>query len=88
MSWVVRVSDDARRFIDRLPPKARRQISRGLTQMGVDPFQGNVKALQGNEWKGYYRKRAGDYRIVFFPHRAEHIVDVPWVALKSEKAYE
>ncbi len=56
--------------------------------MEQDPFQGDVKALQGKAWKSYYRKRTGDYRIVFFPHREQHIVDVAWVVLKSEKTYE
>ncbi len=55
--------------------------------MEHDPFQGDVKALQGKAWKGYYRKRTGDYRIIFFPHREQRIVDVAWVALKSEKTY-
>jgi hypothetical protein len=30
--------------------------------MEIDPFQGNVKALQGEEWKGVFRRRLGDYR--------------------------
>lgn len=87
MDWDVRVALNAQLFIDALPDKARRQVTRSLKQMEEDPFQGDVKALQGKEWKGYYRKRTGDYRIIFFPHREQRIVDVPWVVLKSEKAY-
>ena len=56
--------------------------------MEQDPFQGDVKALQGKAWKGYYRKRTGDYRILFFLHREQRIVDVAWVVLKSEKTYQ
>lgn len=87
MNWVVRIADDAQASIDSLPQKPRRQISRGITQMEQDPFQGDVKALQGKAWKGYYRKRAGDYRIIFFVHHAEHLVDVGWVLPRSEKTY-
>jgi mRNA-degrading endonuclease RelE of RelBE toxin-antitoxin system len=87
MDWVVRVALQAQQFIDNLPEKPRRQVTRSIMQMQQDPFQGDVKALQGKAWKGYYRKRSGDYRILFFPHREEHIVDVAWVVLKSEKAY-
>lgn len=87
MNWVVRISDDAQLFINGLPQKARRQITRSINQMEQDPFRGDVKALQGKAWQGYYRKRSGDYRIIFFPHREQHIVDVSWVVLKSEKAY-
>ena len=65
MSWVVRIADDARLFIDTLPDKARRQISRSISQLEQDPFHGDVKPLQGKKWKGLYRKRAGNYRIIF-----------------------
>jgi len=81
------VSDDAQEFVDRLPPKPRRQVTRSISQMEQDPFRGDVLPLQGEAWKGYYRKRAGDYRIVFVPHRQERIVDIAWVILRSEKTY-
>jgi mRNA-degrading endonuclease RelE of RelBE toxin-antitoxin system len=88
MNWVVRIADDTQLFLDGLPQKARRQVSRSIGQMEQDPFQGDVKALQGKAWKGYYRKRTGDYRIIFFLHHERHIVDVAWVVLKSEKTYQ
>jgi mRNA-degrading endonuclease RelE of RelBE toxin-antitoxin system len=55
--------------------------------MEQDPFRGDVKALQGKEWKGYYRKRTGRYRIIFFVHHAERLVDIGWLLLRSEKTY-
>jgi mRNA-degrading endonuclease RelE of RelBE toxin-antitoxin system len=87
MNWVVRIAEGAQLFIDGLPAKARRQVSRSISQMEQDPFQVDVKALQGKAWNGYYRKRTGDYRIVFFFHRDRRIIDVAWVVLRSEKAY-
>jgi mRNA-degrading endonuclease RelE of RelBE toxin-antitoxin system len=56
--------------------------------MEQDPFQGDVKALQGKQWRGFYRKRAGDFRIIFFPRRDEQTVDILWIVLKSEKTYQ
>jgi mRNA-degrading endonuclease RelE of RelBE toxin-antitoxin system len=87
MNWAVRIADDVRLFIDSLPHKAKRQVSRSISQMEQDPFQGDVKALQGTGWKGYYRKRTGDFRIIFFPHRAQRIVDIARVLPRSEKTY-
>jgi mRNA-degrading endonuclease RelE of RelBE toxin-antitoxin system len=87
MNWVVKVAEGAQLFIDGLPPKISRQLNRSIAQMKQDPFQGDVKPLQGKTWKGYYRKRTGDYRIIFFPNREERTVDVAWVVLRSEKAY-
>jgi mRNA-degrading endonuclease RelE of RelBE toxin-antitoxin system len=87
MNWVVRIADDAQVFIDHLPAKIRRQVSRSISQLEQDPFQGDVKALQGRAWKGYYCKRTGDYRIIFFVHHSQRIVDVSWVLLRSDKTY-
>ena len=87
MPWTVRVADDARLFIENLPEKARPQVSRSVSQLEHDPFRGDVRSLRGEEWKGYYRKRAGDYRIIFFLHHEQRVVDVAWVLRRSEKTY-
>jgi len=87
MGWVVRIADDAQAFLDALPPKTRRQLSRSVSAMERDPFQGDVQALHGTAWKGFYRKRSGAYRIIFFPRYDEQVVDVAWIVARSEKAY-
>jgi len=87
MNWVVRIADEAQIFIGGLPDKIRRQISHGIHQLEQDPFLGDVKPLKGKTWKGYYRKRAGDYRIIFFVHHAQRFVDVAWVLPRPEKTY-
>jgi mRNA-degrading endonuclease RelE of RelBE toxin-antitoxin system len=87
MPWDVRVAEDAQRSLARLPQKDRRRILRSLSQLEADPYQGNVKPLKGNAWKGFHRKRSGDYRIVFFLHQDEQIIDVPAILRRSEKTY-
>jgi len=87
MNWAVRIAEDARLFIESLPAKIRRQVARSINQLESNPFHGDVKPLQGKEWKGYYRKRVGDYRIIFLVHHAERLVDVAQVLVRSEKTY-
>jgi mRNA-degrading endonuclease RelE of RelBE toxin-antitoxin system len=87
MNWIVRIADDAQLFIQNLPDKTRRQVSGSISQLEQDPFQGDVKPLKGKDWKGYYRKRAGDYRIIFFVHHDQRLIDVSWVLRRSEKTY-
>ena len=87
MNWVVRIADDAQSFLDVLAPKLRRQIWRSISQMEEDPFRGDVKPLQGGKWHGCYRRRSGDYRIVFAVDRNQRLVDIFWVLLRSEKTY-
>lgn len=87
MAWTVRIADDATTFLESLPEKARRQVSRSISQMEEDPFLGDVKPLQGKAWQGYYRKRTGDYRIIFSANHGQHLVDVAWILPRSEKTY-
>jgi mRNA-degrading endonuclease RelE of RelBE toxin-antitoxin system len=47
-----------------------------MMQMTTDPFQGNVKALQGKEWRGVFRQRIGDYRLLFSASREQGTVTV------------
>jgi mRNA-degrading endonuclease RelE of RelBE toxin-antitoxin system len=58
-----------------------------MSQMAKDPFDGNVKALRGEQWKGVFRRRIGDYRILFTPDRATETVVIHQIALRSGKTY-
>jgi mRNA-degrading endonuclease RelE of RelBE toxin-antitoxin system len=55
--------------------------------MESDPFQGNVKALRGEEWKGVFRRRIGDYRLLFVADHETRTVSVLRVLLRSGKTY-
>jgi mRNA-degrading endonuclease RelE of RelBE toxin-antitoxin system len=55
--------------------------------MASDPFRGNVKALKGDEWKSVFRRRIGDYRILFTADRKDEIVHVLRILLRSGKTY-
>jgi mRNA-degrading endonuclease RelE of RelBE toxin-antitoxin system len=62
MNWVCEFSEDAQNDLQDLPKAIQKRVARVMTQMAADPFQGNVKALQGEQWKGVFRRRIGDYR--------------------------
>ena len=87
MSWVCNLTDDARRDLCDLPKAIQRRVARVLQQMQVDPFQGDVKALRGDEWKGVFRRRFGDYRLLFLPNSGHHSVSVLRILIRSEKTY-
>ena len=87
MNWVVKVAEAAQAFIQDLPAKTRRQVSRSITELEQDPFRGDVKPLKGKEWKGFYRKRAGDFRIIFLLRYDQRVIDVSSVLRRSEKTY-
>jgi mRNA-degrading endonuclease RelE of RelBE toxin-antitoxin system len=87
MKWNVRLAKDAARQLERVPRDYHELLLKKLREMAEDPFRGDVVPLKGKEWKGYYRKRVGRYRIIFIPHQNEHIVDVAAILARNEKTY-
>ncbi len=87
MSWICELTDDAKRDLRELPKAIRKRVARTLDQMQTNPFQGDVKALQGEEWKGVFRRRLGDYRVLFLPDLEKKIVRVLRIAIRSRKTY-
>ncbi len=57
MIWAVELSAAAEKDLKRLPRDRQARIERAIDELEENPFAGDVKALQGPEWKGRYRKR-------------------------------
>lgn len=74
MNWACEFSEDAKKDLSDLPKAIQKRVGRVLVQMETDPFQGNVKALQGEDWKGVFRRRIGDYRLLFTVDRGKNNV--------------
>ena len=87
MSWACEFSEDAEKDLRVLPKAIQKRVERVMTQMATDPFQGDVKALQGEEWKGVLRRRIGDYRLLFTANHTESTVRVVRILLRSGKTY-
>jgi mRNA-degrading endonuclease RelE of RelBE toxin-antitoxin system len=88
MSWVCELSEDAEKDLRGLPKAIQKRVARVFTQMASDPFRGNVKALKGEQWKSVFRRRIGDYRILFTADRKDEIVHVLRILLRSGKTYQ
>jgi mRNA-degrading endonuclease RelE of RelBE toxin-antitoxin system len=87
MSWIFEFAEDAEKDLRELPVEIQRRVARTLQQMAVDPFQANVKALHGPEWKGVFRRRIGSYRILFTPDHTKKIVTIARILLRSGRTY-
>jgi mRNA-degrading endonuclease RelE of RelBE toxin-antitoxin system len=88
MDWTIELSDEAEKQFKKLPHKVQRQVAQSIDAIEKDPFSGNVKALQGKEWKGWYRKRVGNYRIIFAPNHSTRQVQIASILPRSEKTYK
>ena len=87
MTWAVELSAAAEKDLKRLPRDRQARIERAIDELEENPFAGDVKALQGPEWKGRYRKRVGPYRIIFTVDRKVSAVAVSAILIRSEKTY-
>lgn len=65
MPYQVFIKESAQRELDDLPRKHRLQVERHIDDLGRDPFPPDAAALKGQRFKGLYRKRSGDYRIIY-----------------------
>lgn len=62
MEWTVTLAGPARKALRRIPANDRGRIEAALVGMQQDPFQGDVRKLQGLPG---FRRRVGNWRIFF-----------------------
>jgi hypothetical protein len=87
MSWTVELTTKAEKQLRRTSQQFAPSDTAGNEAMESDPFAGNVKALQGQEWEGIYRKRGAS--IASFSNSCIEgtFVRVVAILLRSEKTY-
>ena len=63
MTWGLILSNQAERVIKRVQRHERDQLRAALYLLTDNPFDGDVKQLQG--LKGVFRRRVGSWRVLF-----------------------
>ena len=64
MPYRVVVLKKAAKELAALPFRDRKKIAAAIDALSTDPCPPGVKPMKG-EWAGHYRKRVGDYRIIY-----------------------
>lgn len=67
------IKKKAKKFIDKLPKNERKRIALEIEQL---PNGEDIKRLKGENKKGLFRLRVGDYRIIYSVDNGELIVYV------------
>jgi mRNA interferase RelE/StbE len=62
MEWTVFLAGPARKSLKRIPAGDRTRILAALAKMQENPFQGDIRKLQGLPG---FRRRVGNWRILF-----------------------
>ena len=76
----INLTKRAHKFLDRLPPKQRRQISGKLLHLASDPTPPDSKELKGFP---YRRADIGEYRIVY--HFDAEALYVPAIGKRNDE---
>jgi mRNA-degrading endonuclease RelE of RelBE toxin-antitoxin system len=87
MKWVCEFTESAQQDLLAVPAFVRKRVARAVTEMEEDPFRGNVKSLEGSEWAGIFRRRLGDYRLLFKVDKRRRLVFIIRILIRSEKSY-
>ena len=89
MLYRVELSTEAQKQLAKLPRDVRDRVESEIDEMENrdDSLWSNMKALQGSEWKGLYRKRVGSYRIIFTKVPARGVAEISAILIKSKGTY-
>ena len=68
-----------------LPPQDRSRILSALREMELDPFSGDIKSLK--PLRGMFRRRVGDYRVIFSVD-FEHSEVIVFKVSQRERVYK
>ncbi len=72
------------RYLNKLPISQKEKIKDVLKELGIEPLQrSDIKHMLG-EWKGYYRIRIGDIRIIFWIDQEENTIYVDHIGPRGD----
>jgi mRNA interferase RelE/StbE len=84
-SWALRVKKPVRKNVERAPRPERERLVAALESMSRDPFAGDIQPLKGA--RDAFRRRVGDWRILFEVDRSERVVNVTEIVRRTSTTY-
>lgn len=89
MRYRFEFSTESQKQLSQFPRDVQERLARAIDDLESkdDSQWSNVKALQGAQWKGRFRKKVGPYRIIFrkFPDRG--LAEISTMLIKSKDTY-
>jgi mRNA interferase RelE/StbE len=85
--YKVELSREARRFFERAAATLQRRLDKCFDQLKANPRNAAAAKPLAGKFKGLYRYRVGDYRIIYRVDEQRRMVFVLRIAHRSE-AYD
>ena len=79
----IELSDRAKTIFAKLDKTIRHQVQERLEWLAANVDEMRHLALKG-EWRGYYKLRAGDYRIIYWIDRGERLIVVELIGNRRD----
>jgi mRNA interferase RelE/StbE len=84
VAFQIFITDSAQKEIDSLPWKQKLMVEDRIERLADDPRPVGCIALHGKQFKGLYRVRSGNYRIIYQVQDASLSVSVVKVGDRKE----
>jgi len=81
--WRLVVPKSVLKSLDKIPERDRTRILKVINEIGTNPFDGDVKKIEGDE----YRRRSGSYRIFYEVTPKERVVEIHDVVRRTSTTY-
>jgi mRNA interferase RelE/StbE len=85
VSWVLEIDPDVYKILRKFPKKDAKRILFAIWSLPVDPFEGDIEKMKGEE--NIWRRRIGAYRIFYEIIPREKIISVYHVERRTSKTY-
>lgn len=86
MSFVVMLSERARRFLDKLSPQLRSRVRAHLSRLREEPVPSDARFLGRHRGEKMFRYRIGEHRVLYTVDHARRQVVVAKIDKRS-RAY-
>ena len=87
MTWICNLSHKAEKQLQNLPRNIQKRIAKAIDDLEKNPLAGDVKPLKGKIHRGRYRKRVGQYRIIFTTDKQLCVVGILAILPRGETTY-
>ena len=85
MEWKVIVPKRVQKQIRKFPQKITERILKSLREFYKNPYFGDVKKIK--EEKNFWRRRIGDYRILYEIHSDKKLVIIDNIKRRTTTTY-
>lgn len=87
MTWSLQFASAARKALQRVPNPDRTRLTATLRAMQDDPLGGDIVPLQAYTYPTY-RRRVGNWRIIFSLDRPHHTIIVTAISRRTTTTYK